>query len=175
VYLVRHGQSEWNVLRRTQGQTHHPGLTPLGRVQAAAAAELVAADLPAYLPAGRQARVLTSDLARAVETASVVGFRLGTRPVADVRLRERQLGELEGTGYDETSAAGDAHAGETLDDLSARMRAVLSDLSPVEVTVLVSHGDALRALVAGLGGADPGELANGAVGRWDGVSLHWLG
>jgi hypothetical protein len=30
VYLVRHGQSEWNVLRSTQGQTSHPRLTSLG-------------------------------------------------------------------------------------------------------------------------------------------------
>lgn len=173
VYLVRHGQSEWNVLRRTQGQTHHPRLTALGRVEAARAAEVVATDLPA----GTQARVLTSDLARAVETAWVVGFRLGTRPIADVRLREQQLGDVEGTGYEETWAVGDAHGGEPVEALRDRMLAVLADLSPAEVTVLVSHGDALRALVAGLGlgAGDPGALPNGAVGRYDGLTLRWLG
>ena len=45
VYLVRHGQSEWNVLRLTQGQTPHPRLTGLGREQAARAAELIASDM----------------------------------------------------------------------------------------------------------------------------------
>ena len=45
VYVVRHGQSEWNVRRLTQGQTPHPPLTELGRRQSAAAAALIAADL----------------------------------------------------------------------------------------------------------------------------------
>ena len=31
VYLVRHGQSEWNVLRLSQGQTSHPRLMSIGR------------------------------------------------------------------------------------------------------------------------------------------------
>ena len=38
VYLVRHGQSQWNLRRLTQGQTAHPPLTDLGRSQSAAAA-----------------------------------------------------------------------------------------------------------------------------------------
>ena len=44
IYLVRHGQSEWNLLRRTQGQIPHPQLTDLGRRQASAAAQAIRAD-----------------------------------------------------------------------------------------------------------------------------------
>ena len=186
VYLVRHGQSEWNVLRLTQGQTHAPRLTALGRLQAGCAAELVAADLPA----GRQPRLLSSDLLRAFETAAVVGFRLGVRPVADVRLREQHLGSLQGRGYDETWAAAEDHdwsdptlpvaGGESLQEVHDRMAGVLASLSPAEVTILISHGDAIRAAVACLLGQAPNEapwveVANGSVARWDGVSLRWLG
>ena len=70
LYLVRHGESEWNVRRLTQGQTAHPPLTGRGREQAAAAASLLAADL-----ARRGARlevVGTSDLVRAVQTATII-------------------------------------------------------------------------------------------------------
>ena len=91
VHLVRHGQSEWNVLRLTQGQTPHPALTELGRKQAAMAAETLALDL-----AGRPLRLLTSDLVRAVETARIIGDRLGVEPVPDERLREQHLGSLQG-------------------------------------------------------------------------------
>jgi probable phosphoglycerate mutase len=186
VYLVRHGQSEWNVLRLTQGQTHAPRLTALGRLQAASAAELVAGDLPS----DRVPRLLTSDLLRASETAAVVGFRLGVRPCGDVRLREQHLGSLQGRGYDETWAAAEAHdwsnptlpvaGGESLQEVHDRMAGVLADLRPSEVTVLVSHGDAIRAAVACLLGQRPNEaewveVANGSVARWDGVSLRWLG
>ncbi|MCP5978323.1 histidine phosphatase family protein, partial [Klebsiella pneumoniae] len=38
VYLVRHGESEWNVSGVTQGQTAHPRLTVRGREQMVAAA-----------------------------------------------------------------------------------------------------------------------------------------
>ena len=50
VYLVRHGQSEWNVLRLTQGQTSHPRLTSLGREQAERAASLIGKDLAGRSP-----------------------------------------------------------------------------------------------------------------------------
>ena len=91
VYLVRHGQSEWNVLRLTQGQTSHPRLTSLGREQAERAASLIGKDL-----AGRPvARILTSDLVGAVETAKVVGKAL--------RGRSRSAG-LGGTTSSQSSA-----------------------------------------------------------------------
>ena len=94
VYLVRHGQSEWNVLRLTQGQTSHPRLTSLGREQAERAASLIGKDL-----AGRPvARILTSDLVGAVETAKVVGKALRGR-----RWRSRSAG-LGGTTSSRSSA-----------------------------------------------------------------------
>jgi probable phosphoglycerate mutase len=187
VYLVRHGQSEWNVLRLTQGQTPHPRLTATGRAQARAAAETVARDL-----AGRgsvPARVLTSDLVRARETAHIIGERLAVAPQIDRRLREQHLGALEGRGYDETWAAAVAHdwsdpglpvaGGESLLDVRRRMVAVLAGLDRSVPTVLVSHGDAIRTAIAHLRGEEPHQAAwvevpNGAVARL-GEWLTWLG
>lgn len=186
VYLVRHGQSEWNVLRLTQGQTAHPRLTGLGRAQAARAAAAVADDL------ARQglvaARLVTSDLVRAVETARIVGERLGLDPVPDRRLREQHLGALEGLGYEESWARSERHdwadpelpvaGGESVAAVRRRLAAVLAEVEPGVPTVLVSHGDAIRSAVAHLLGHAPAqapwvEVANGAVARHDGT-LHWL-
>lgn len=183
VYLVRHGQSEWNVLRLTQGQTSHPALTALGRDQAAAAAEAVAHDL-----AGRSARLLTSDLVRAVETARVIGGRLGLEPVLDARLREQDLGDLEGLAYEDSWAQAEQHdwsdpelpmaGGESVADVRRRLAAVLSERDPGVPTVLVSHGDAIRSALAHLEGhplvdAPWVEVPNGSVARHDG-SLTWI-
>lgn len=192
VYLVRHGQSEWNVLRLTQGQTHHPRLTGLGLAQARAAAEAIAADLD--LHGHRCGQVVSSDLARAAETAGVIGERLGVEPMLDERLREQHLGTLEGRGYDETWAAAETHdwsdptlpiaGGESLDDVRRRMAAVLDAVDPEVPTVLVSHGDAIRTAVAHLAGVEPHEapwveVGNGDVARVARVArvgrdLTWL-
>ncbi|MFP5336468.1 MAG: histidine phosphatase family protein [Actinomycetes bacterium] len=187
VYLVRHGQSEWNLARRTQGQTAHPRLTDLGREQAASAAETIASDLQ-RLGLG-MGRIVTSDLTRAVETAQIIAARLGGTPTHDVRLREQHLGTLQGRGYEETWAAAETLdwsnpmqpvcGGESLMDVHERMGAVLDGLDPDGVTVLVSHGDAIRVAVARLRGVEPNEadwvdVPNGAVARVHGA-IAWLG
>lgn len=184
VYFVRHGQSEWNVLRLTQGQTSHPALTALGRDQAVVAAETVAQDL-----AGSSARLFTSDLVRAVETARTIGERLGLEPVLDPRLREQDLGDLEGRAYEDSWAQAEQHdwsdpelslaGGESVAQLRRRLVAFLSEVDPTVPTVLVSHGDAIRSAIAHLQGhamtdAPWVEVPNGSVARWDG-SLTWLG
>jgi probable phosphoglycerate mutase len=133
VYVVRHGQSEWNVRRLTQGQTAHPPLTAVGRSQSSAAAGLIAADIGALGLAAD--RLISSDLTRAIETAEVIGHRLELTVESDPRLRERHLGELEGRSYEETWAAAESFdwsdptqpiaGGESLMDVYERMAAVL--------------------------------------------------
>lgn len=181
-YLVRHGQSEWNAQRLTQGQTSHPRLTPLGRAQAEQAADTLVVDLAALgLSAGR---LLSSDLVRAVETADIVGERLGLPSEPDRRLREQHLGSLEGRPYAETWAAADKHdwsdltvpiaGGESPADFHDRIAAAVADVDPETVTVLVTHGDAIRAAVAIWAGHRPNDapwlnVENGAVLRYDGT------
>ena len=187
VYLVRHGQSEWNLRRLTQGQTAHPRLTELGREQAGRAAALISADLATLaLPV---TRIISSDLVRAAQTAQIHSDHLGPEVNLDPRLREQNLGALEGRSYEETWAVAaridwsdptiPVAGGESLMDVYDRMSAALSDLTRGTTSVLVSHGDAIRAAVAYLRGVKPHEapwvdVPNGAVARI-GDDLTWLG
>jgi broad specificity phosphatase PhoE len=89
--LVRHGQSEWNLSGRWQGQADPP-LTDLGRTQARAAAASL----------GEVAAIWSSDLQRATETAAIISADLGVGPViVDDDLRERDAGEWSGLTRDE--------------------------------------------------------------------------
>ena len=185
-YLVRHGQSEWNVLELTQGQTMSPRLTELGRAQARAAAALIRADLG---PGMGVDVVRTSDLVRARETAELLVGLLGGELLLDVRLREQHLGELEGRSYAETWAAAAAHdwsdphlpvaGGESPHQVHTRIAGVVDAVDRRSVTVLVSHGDAMRAAVAHLAGHAPAtapwvDVPNGAVAKVTGAGLSWL-
>jgi broad specificity phosphatase PhoE len=188
-YLVRHGQSEWNLLEVTQGQTVAPRLTELGRAQARAAAELIRADLA---PGARVEQIRTSDLVRARETAELLAGVLGGELVLDERLREQHLGDLEGRPYAETWAAAERHdwsdphlpvaGGESPYALRERMARAVADAAPD--TVLVSHGDAIRAVLDDLADATPDAtpgppswvpVPNGAVARVLDGHVTWLG
>jgi broad specificity phosphatase PhoE len=85
--LVRHGETDWNADGRLQGQTDRP-LSEFGRRQARQLAdELADEELQA---------IYSSDLARAHETAAIVGERLGLPVALDPELREKDWGTWEG-------------------------------------------------------------------------------
>jgi 2,3-bisphosphoglycerate-dependent phosphoglycerate mutase len=185
-YLVRHGQSDWNVLELTQGQTMSPRLTDLGRDQARTSAALIRADLG---PDVAVDLVVTSDLVRAHETAEILADLLGGELRLDVRLREQHLGDLEGRSYAETWTAAEAHdwsdphlpvaGGESPHQLLSRIADAVDSVDPTLITVLVSHGDAIRAAVAHLAGiasqdAPWVDVRNGSVARVSGHELSWL-
>src|SRR6185503_4782740 len=88
IYLVRHGQTEFNRERRIQGHVDSP-LTELGVRQAQAVGRLLA-DLIRD-PAGW--RIVSSPLGRAASTAEIVSKKLGGMPVElDERLKEMSWG-----------------------------------------------------------------------------------
>lgn len=150
VHLVRHGQSEWNVIGRLQGQTAHPELTTLGREQAQhAATELVRR-------VKQPAALWSSDLARAVQTARIIGEHLGLPVQLDAALREQALGSIEGTLTSMLRAqepppgvhVGDVRwgGGESTADVYERVGGFLGrelPSAPAHV-ILVSHGDTIR-------------------------------
>ena len=91
LWLVRHGQSGWNVAGRIQGQSPQaPGLTETGREQAAQAAQVLAGQAPGAT------LVVASDLTRAAQTADIIAGLLGLPVELDPHLREQALGTLEG-------------------------------------------------------------------------------
>lgn len=150
VVLLRHGRTAWNAQRRFQGQADPP-LDDVGRGQAYAVAALVAALEPDVL--------ISSDLARAMQTAEIVGEPLGRIPMADARFRERGLGHWEGLTRDEVAREyPDEYAdwlggrdisrrgGETREQVAARAQAAFAELGDVPTAVIVTHSATAMAL-----------------------------
>lgn len=100
LYVLRHGQTAWNVERRLQG-AQNSDLTVLGRQQASAAGRKLATVLPRD---GRPVRFLRSPLGRTRETSLLVGRELGVDPADwqdDPRLAEHGSGAWEGLTWPE--------------------------------------------------------------------------
>lgn len=86
--FVRHCLTDWNVAGRFQGRTDIP-LNAEGRGQAQALAAL-------FAPPFRLDRIVSSPLARALQTAEAIAARHGLAPIPDGRLAECGFGTLEG-------------------------------------------------------------------------------
>ncbi len=173
--LVRHGQSEWNVQGRWQGQADPP-LTAEGRAQATRAAAALAPLLPAGLYA--------SDLRRAAETARILGRALGLEPALEPRLRELHVGEWSGRTHDNIRERwpdvlarfrqGDPDArppgGETPRELRVRVDAALAEIAARHAggrVVVVTHGGVVLRVVPGT------RLANAAHLRVRATAVGW--
>jgi broad specificity phosphatase PhoE len=85
IYLIRHGETEWNREGRWQGHSDVP-LNAAGQQQALRLARRLADE------GARFDALYSSDLSRAWETAVAVGGALGLRPSASPALREIDLG-----------------------------------------------------------------------------------
>jgi broad specificity phosphatase PhoE len=159
VRLVRHGQSRWNAAGLLQGQTAHVSLTDLGHRQARAVAD--------HLAGQPVDALLTSDLARAVQTADAVAAATGLAAHRDRRLREQCHGVFEGRPL---SSLADptvrVAGGESFADVCARTESLLRscvDARPRDV-VLVTHGETIRAALTVLSGRTPGTIPpNGSI------------
>lgn len=157
-WLVRHGQTDWNVAGRWQGQSPEaPPLNAVGRAQAK--------DLAAFMRRRPWAALYSSDLRRAQETANFIAMGTAAPVIADPRLREVNLGAWEGLLGDEIAqhypaelAERRAHplearppgGGETAEEVVRRVRAAADEIAqrhPAEEVVIVSHGLALAALL----------------------------
>ncbi len=158
LHLVRHGQTMWNVEGRLLGQTMDVPLTETGFIEAAhAAGELVDRPLKA---------VISSDQLRAQQTAEIVASRHQVNLELTPLLREQSLGELEGRRVSELSEQPTPEGmhisevrwgdGESIADVHKRMNTLVTELgqqfSDDDEVALVSHGDAIRVLLAVLEG-----------------------
>lgn len=163
--LARHGETDWNRSRRLQGHTDIP-LNERGREQSRRLAERLEGTAVAALQA--------SDLARAAETAGILGESLGLVPDLRPAWREIHLGDLEGqNGLVATRAQGElisaaarqegalGRGGESFADFHARIVAGYESLCrdhAGETVLLVSHGGTLKTLIAYLIGLDPVQI-----------------
>lgn len=158
VYLVRHGETEWNVQRRIQGQSDSP-LTENGKHQARLLAH--------RLSLAGITHILTSDLGRAQHTAEIIATRCGNKIIKDQRLRELHMGVLEDRQlatlsekeeqWQQQMVNGSPEAripgGESMQEMATRMQEMLANCLefPAESKLLlVSHGLALGCLLGTL-------------------------
>jgi 2,3-bisphosphoglycerate-dependent phosphoglycerate mutase len=152
IHLVRHGETDWNAESRLQGWADIP-LNEKGLAQV----QVTAASL-ARRPL---ARVISSDLTRARQTAAPIAARVGLEVEVEPALRERRYGVAEGRTHTELALEfGDQldqhwadpdfsfEGGETRRDVYIRLNGFLRTLLAQPAAgelVLVSHGGALRA------------------------------
>jgi len=163
LYLVRHGETDWNRQRRIQGLTDIP-LNDTGREQAARTGRLLARrewDL-----------VVASPLSRAFETASIIADELDLpEPIKDARLVERNYGEAEGLDFAEMQRLFPEDAPvpgrEKRSAVATRATEALMDIArnhPDQAVVVVSHGGLIRSVLRRV---DPegeyGMITNGSV------------
>jgi broad specificity phosphatase PhoE len=169
--FVRHGITDWNREGRFQGHADPP-LSEDGRAEATLLGERLAAD-ERYRPR----RIVGSSLARAFETAELIGTAMAAagQPTAvhsDPRLMEVGQGEWEGRTHAELAvddadryAAWRTHRGddqppgaEPIPAVLARARATLDEAladAGAWPLCLVSHGGTLRLLARHLLGLSP--------------------
>lgn len=164
LYLIRHGQTEWNLEGRWQGQLNS-ALTPLGEAQAKAVGQRMK-----HVPFDV---LYSSDLDRTMNTAKAIAAVTGHEILSDVRLRERKGGLMEGHTLGEARAKFPEHfevelhqrsadfafpGGESENQLRDRGIEVLTDLAQRhagERIVAVSHGAILNTFLRHILGTEP--------------------
>lgn len=187
LFLVRHGETEWNRLGRFQGQNDN-SLNDLGLAQARDTARAAISWKPAVL--------YSSPLCRTMQVAEEISRLVGLSVIPDPRLKELALGELEGVTGEEMRIGwpqvyqtwrNDPQAvmmpgGESLVQLQERTWQALQSLenahSQGDVIVLVSHNFAIRALCGKLLGLPLSHfhrmyLSLGSVSTMEKSSLGW--
>jgi len=170
IYLLRHGETEWNREGRLQGHLDSP-LTERGRAQARAMGRClrqVIGDPSDYT-------MVTSPLARARRTAEEVAAVLGCDParlVEEPRLREHGFGTWEGEIYNEVEDLFPEQwraretdkwtyrvpGGESYALVALRLKEWLAEQPAKARLIVVSHGLAGRVLRGLYLGATPAEV-----------------
>ena len=147
LYIVRHGQTDWNAKRVMQGNTDVPlnevGIEQAHNIRKSLENEVI--DI-----------CISSPLKRAYKTASII-CNDNVDIKTDVRLEERELGELEGKSVDlynskmywNYSLNSNAQGVESIQDLFSRVISFYEDLKEKyndETVLIVAHGAVVRAL-----------------------------
>jgi len=183
IWLVRHGQTDWNVEGRWQGHADPP-LNALGRKQTQILAEGLA---HVHFDA-----IFSSDLDRAYQTACAVAERQVKRIEVQIepRLREINLGEWEGLTNEEIRKRYPAEwkdrvmfplqarppGGESVLELAERIIPAVSDISrlyPSGLLLIVSHGLALATLICHARGQPLEQVFDDIPDNAVPVSIEW--
>lgn len=163
--LIRHGQTDWNLEGRYQGQSD-VGLNEAGRAQARSLAR--------QLQGQSFAAIYSSDLKRAKETAEIIAALHHLPVTVEPRLREINQGEWEGQLVDAIKAryaelwrqrnvdpaSVRPPGGETVGEVAKRMYAALDHIArlhPNAAVLIASHGLALATVLCKTRGIPVGQ------------------
>ncbi len=160
IFLVRHGQTDWNKNHVIQGQHTDVPLNETGIQQAK--------DRAKAFKDFKFDKIYTSPLKRAKQTAQIIAEACGMEePVEDVRFIERDFGPIDGTkstGHPLKFYFEDIDGAENEEDLFIRIREALEDLSQSSKNFLVvSHGGIIGSYVWHKLNRDDFSLVNTAV------------
>ena len=191
LFFIRHGETDWNVAGRLQGQRDVP-LNGKGRDQASAVGRL----MRALLAPGDVADIdfVASPLLRARETMRLMRVAMGLSPdpfAIDDRLKEIAFGQWEGRTWRDlrkseplTVQARDADRwgyvppdGESYAMLAERVKPWLNSLAGD--TLVVSHGGVARVFLSLLAGMAPCDapaapIEQGRVLVFEGAQARWV-
>ena len=143
IYIIRHGQTDWNIEKRTQGHTDI-ALNTNGIKQAELIAEKIA-DL-------KIDNIISSDLKRAYMTAQIINKNLNKTIEKDKRIREFCFGTLEGITrdkitqetWDDFNKNPKQYNAETKEEIFNRIKSFIDDINLNKNTLVVTHGGAIR-------------------------------
>ena len=144
IYLVRHGETDWNNKFLFQGQTDIP-LNKTGLMQARAIAK--------EFKMRKIGAIISSDLKRAYQTAMEIKKASGLKGrIHQMKsLRERDYGNLEGTTYDRYHSQKKGFTGEKDREFFARLdkafMQVVKKYKGKDI-VIVAHGGVVRQIVS---------------------------
>ena len=168
LYLIRHGETDYNKALRFQGHTDIP-LNREGLEQAQ--------KMAAYFRTTPLAAVYSSTLQRACRTAEILGTVKNLTPVKVEAFREIHFGEWEGKNSSElrtqqasawedffrNPATAKAPGGESMGELQNRafpaLRKMLAS-HPEGDVALVAHGGVIRVLICAMLGLDVNRVWN---------------
>lgn len=185
IIIVRHGETDWNALRKVQGQLD-VDLNEVGRQQAAALAERLSKE-------HEVSAIYSSDLKRALNTAEMIATRCGgLEVIKDLALRERHMGDLQGLTFQdfanlnpkayEAFKSTDLEVpggGESRVQLYKRCTSSLQRIAKEhkgQQVVVVTHGAVMEALYKWTtAGGQPEGISNASVGiiQGDGGDEGW--
>ena len=157
LYLIRHGQTDWNIQGKIQG-SHGIPLNDTGRAQAKLVAE--------GMDSRPVTKIFSSTLMRAVETARMIGDRQQVETYLVPGLIEVEFGKWEGMTWDEIKEQYPAEyerwsinpvdvappGGETqmeaMERVAGAIEAVMEMTNGREDIAVVSHGATMAYIVA---------------------------
>jgi len=186
LFLVRHGQSQWNLENRFTGW-QNIDITALGQLEAKKVGKALAKESIDI--------AFTSTLIRAQHTLEIILNEIA-KPnipiIVDAALNERSYGNLEGLNKDETAekyGVEQVHiwrrsfdvappGGESLKDTYDRVIPYFENFIQPELdagnnVLIVAHGNSLRALIMYLEHLTPAQILEREIATGDPITYQW--